>query len=320
MKLNIKKNILHALKLTAAAVIAILFAELLHLQFAVSAGIVAILSVSFTKRETIQTAYSRFTAFLFALGIAAICFYSIGFTTYGFFVYLLLFIVLCQFMHWNSAMAMDSVLISHFLTYKEMSVDALANELGLFVIGVGLGIISNLLLRKNSDYMDKLRQDADSLIQLALHRMSLRIVNPDMPDYNGSCFVKLRKSIDEASAMAHLNYMNQISKRDSRDIDYIAMRQKQVEILYDIFKDLKEIDTVPVTAEMLAAFFENTAKNYSMENTVKELLDELAVLNAKMKEMPLPADRKEFEDRARLFAIMCGMEEFLLIKKAYVNA
>ena len=37
-----------------------------------------------------------------------------------------------------------------------------------------------------------------------------------------------------------------------------------------------------------------------------------------MQERPLPAERHEFEDRARLFAIMRGMEEFLKIKKEYV--
>ena len=38
-----------------------------------------------------------------------------------------------------------------------------------------------------------------------------------------------------------------------------------------------------------------------------------------MKDMPLPADRCEFEDRARLFAVMRGLEEFLNIKKDYVQ-
>jgi uncharacterized membrane protein YgaE (UPF0421/DUF939 family) len=38
-----------------------------------------------------------------------------------------------------------------------------------------------------------------------------------------------------------------------------------------------------------------------------------------MKEMPLPPGRSEFEDRARLFAVMRRLEEFLKIKKDYVE-
>ena len=116
-----------------------------------SAGIVAILSIAFTKKETLQTARNRFLAFLVALVISAGCFNLIGFTVPAFFVYLALFILVCQFMGWNIAMAMDSVLISHFLTFGEMNGSTLLNEIALFLIGVGMGIIANLFLRRDLD-------------------------------------------------------------------------------------------------------------------------------------------------------------------------
>ncbi|MCR5754056.1 MAG: hypothetical protein K6G30_04470 [Acetatifactor sp.] len=318
VKFDKKKNITHAVKISLAAIIAILLAEALHLQFAVSAGIVAILSVAFTKRETIQTARNRFIAFALALIIAAVCFNLFGYSHFGFFVYLIMFIVICQFMGWNSAMAMDSVLISHFLTLKNMGIQALSNEIALFIIGVGIGIFSNLFLHKDTDYMAKMKQETDALIKQALHRMSLRIMNPQMVDYDGSCFETLRKTITEASAQAHANYMNQLSKDDVEDIEYIAMRDKQSDILYEMYKHLCKIETVPVTAELLSDFFERVSTQYSMENTVEGLLNDFRKLDRQMKEMPLPVQRKEFEDRARLFTIMRGMEEFLNLKKEYM--
>lgn len=126
------KKILFAVKVVLAAIVAILTAEAFKLQFSFSAGIVAILSVAFTKRETIKTAVNRFFAFIAALLIAAVCFNLIGFGMYGFFAYLVLFIILCQIMGWNSAMALDSVLISHFVTFGVMDIPALTNEIGLF--------------------------------------------------------------------------------------------------------------------------------------------------------------------------------------------
>lgn len=320
MKSKTEKNLIHALKIAAAAIIAASLAELLGLQYSVSAGIVAILSVAFTKKETLQTAGNRFLAFVCALLISAACFKILGFHYPAFFVYLVLFIILCQFMGWNSAMAMDSVLISHFLVFQEMSMKTLANEAGLFVIGVGTGIAANLFLRKNTDYMECMRNDTDDLIRLALHRMSLRIMDPEMPGYTGKCFQTLRDSIEEASAQAHANYMNQFSAKEDGDIAYIAMREKQAAALYEVYKHLRNIRTVPVTASLLSAFFEEVSLQYSMENTVEGLLEDFRVLDQKMKEMPLPAERKEFEDRARLFAVMRGLEEFLLIKKEYMEA
>ncbi len=314
-----KNNLMHAVKISVAAIIAILIAELFGLKFSVSAGIVAILSVAFTKRETIQTARNRFLAFIAALLIAAVCFHIIGFSNYGFFAYLVIFIVLCQFRGWNSAMAMDSVLISHFISFGEMSAEALLNEVALFLIGVGAGITANIFLHKDADYMELMEKETDELIRQSLHRMSIRIMQPDMPDYDGKCFVRLNCAIDEAGALAHSNYMNQLSKEDVGDIEYIAMRERQSDILYEIYKHLSRIETVPVTAGLLSEFFEQVSLQYSMENTVKGLLEDFRELDVRMKQMPLPTERKEFEDRARLFAIMRGMEEFLNIKREYVQ-
>ncbi len=304
-------KILHAAKIALAAIIAIVLADLFKLEYSVSAGIVAILSVAFTKRETIQTAINRFLAFVVALVIAGICFNTIGYNTYGFFVYLLLFILVCQFLGWNSAMAMDSVLISHFLSFKCMDLHALTNEMGLFLIGVGIGIIANIFLRENKDYMRRMERETDDLIKLALHRMSLRIMDPKLPDYDGRCFDTLRETLDEAAALARMNYMNRWSKKEMADIEYIAMREKQADILYEIYKHLSRIETVPVTAELLSRFFEDVSTRYPFDDSVDELLQEFGRLDLSMKEMPLPVERKEFEDRARLFAIMRGMEEFL---------
>ena len=317
--MKIGNNLFRAVKISVAAIAAILLAELVGLQFSVSAGIVAILSVAFTKRETLQTAWSRFVAFAVALVIAAVCFNLIGYDNIGFFVYLAVFIVICQFMGWHSAMAMDSVLISHFLSLKNMGLEALTNEIGLFVIGVGAGIAANIFLRKDVDSMQRMKQETDELMKRALHRMSLRIMDPHMEGYDGSCFEKLSRTIDDASALARLNYMNQLSKKDTDDIEYIAMREKQSDTLYEMFKHLSKIGTVPVTAGLLSEFFEKVSEQYSMDNTVEGLLKDFGELDAKMKDMPLPADRCEFEDRARLFAVMRGLEEFLITKKDYVQ-
>ncbi len=318
-KPNIKKNLLHAVKIILAAIVAIIIAELLHLQFAISAGIVAILSVAFTKRETIKTAVDRFLAFAVALLIAAICFYLIGFNSYGFFVYLILFIPICQFMGWNSAMAMDSVLISHFISLNNMEIPALTNEILLFVIGVGAGIIANLFMKRDLDYMRKVTHDTDELIKQALHRMSERIMDPNLPHYDGSCFITLENTIEEASALARLNYMNKLTATDKGDIEYIAMRERQSDTLREMYEHLSQIETVPVTAELLSSFFEKVAVDYSMDNTVEGLLSDFYELDGKMKEMPLPVKRKEFEDRARLFTVMRGLEKFLNIKKEYMQ-
>ncbi len=312
-------NIFIAIKITAAAVIAIILADILSLQFGVSAGIVAILSVAGTKKETLKTAGNRFLAFAVALVAAIICYEVIGFRVEAFMVYLLIFITVCQCMGWNNAMAMDSVLISHFLTLGNMSSESIFNEVMLFIIGVGMGIIVNLHLHKNTAYIEKMKDETDEQMKIVLERMSKRIMNPDYPEYDGLCFRKLHECINKAQETAQQNYMNQLVAEDRFDIDYIAMREEQVNILQEMYKRVKTLHTTPLTAESISGFLGHVAEKYHRDNTAKELLEEFYRLRNSMKNKPLPTEREEFEERAELFVLLQDMEEFLLIKRNFVR-
>ena len=313
------KSILsNTVKITVAAVLAILCAQALKLDFAVSAGIVAILSVQPTKKETLRTALARLLAFAVALVISITLLNFLGFTVPVFFLYLLLFILVCQWRKWISAMAMDSVLISHFLSFGKTGLPEINNEVLLFLLGVGFGILVNLLLHKKTDYIEELKNKTDEQIKLALHRMALRIQNPDLADYDGSCFSSLNKSLFTAKKQAEENYNNQFSKKDTFDTLYLEMREKQTKILYEMYKAARNLKAIPPTARLLSDFLEKVSNEYHKDNDVKALLDELVLIHDKMKAHPLPQTRSEFEDRANLFILMERLKEFLHIKHDFM--
>ena len=313
-----KSIITNTIKITLAAVLAILCAQALKLDFTVSAGIVAILSVQPTKKETLRTALARLLAFAVALVISITLFNFLGFTVPVFFLYLLLFILVCQWHKWISAMAMDSVLISHFLSFGKTGLLEIKNEVVLFLLGVGFGILVNLLLHKKTDYIEELKNKTDEQIKLALHRMALRIQNPDLADYDGSCFTSLNKSLFNAKKQAEENYNNQFSKKDTFDTLYLEMREKQTKILYEMYKAARNLQAIPSTAGLLSDFLEKVSNEYHKDNDVKALLDELALIHDKMKSLPLPQARNEFEDRANLFILMERLKEFLQIKHDFM--
>lgn len=317
--MKFRNILLNTTKISVAAILAIIVAQVLNLQFAVSAGIVAILSVQPTKKETLRTALARFLAFAVALIISSILFNLMGFTVPVFFGYLLLFILICQWRGWISAMAMDSVLISHFLTFRKTGSAELLNEILLFVIGVGFGILVNIFLHKKTDYIEELKAQTDDKIKMVLHRMSQRILNPSLPDYDGTCFVSLNESLFTAKKQAEENYNNQLSKKDTYDSKYLTMRENQTKVLQEMFKCIKEIKSVPHTAPLIADFLEKISVEYHKDNDVQTLLSELTDIRIKMKTVQLPESRPEFEDRANLFMLLERLEEFLSIKSDFMN-
>ena len=149
--------------------------------------------------------------------------------------------------------------------------------------------------------------------------MAERILNKDLLDYDGNCFQKMGNSVEEAKNFARANYLNQFGSKDTWDMDYIAMREKQIHVLYEMYKEVSNIHTKPVTAQMISDFLEKMAVVFHRDNTAEELLKEFYQLNDQMKSAPLPVEREEFEDRAKLFMLLSHIEEFLMLKKEFAD-
>ena len=314
-----KSILISSFKIVLAAIGAIMVAWLLHLEFAISAGIVAILTIQPTKRETIHTALGRLYAFVAAIGIAFVCFGALGVTLQAYFAYLIIFIWVCQIFKWYSAMAMNSVLISHFVTVGVMNMETVANEVFIFMIGVSAGILANMHLRKRTDYAEQLMQEMDAQIVKILSRMSERILDKDISDYNGACFQVLAQQIEHARKVAEENYNNQFNPDDTFDLEYIAMRDRQRMVLYEMYKNVRSLHTTPITAKRISDFLRDMSEVFEKGNNGKDLMQEFLQMDAWMKSKPLPVERKEFEDRARLFCLMREMEEFIRIKVEFAG-
>ena len=309
-----KNIIINSSKIIIAAILAIVLAQFLKLEFAIAAGIVAILTIQPTKKETVATALGRLYAFIVALVIAFLSFSIFGYNTTAFFVYLVFFIIICQIFKWYSAMAMNSVLISHFVTLGSMNMETVKNEVLIFVIGVGIGVIANLHLRKKVDYIEKLKKETDAQIVKILERMSKRILDKDLSDYNGECFQVLNRQLSQAQQVAELNYKNQFQKDDVFDQEYISMRDRQRHVLYEMYKDVRRLNSTPGTAQKISTFLSDMAKVFDKDNDAIALMEEFQEMSQYMKSQPLPVTREEFEDRARLFSLLCNLEDFLQSK------
>ena len=301
--------IVNSIKMIFSAVFSILVAQVLHLDFAISAGIVAILTIQPSKRETFSTAIARFYGFVIAIVISFICFKIFGITTLGFFVYLAIYVFICQKFRWYSAIAMNSVLISHFLSIGLMNFQTIVNESLIFLIGVLFGILVNLHLHKNTREMNRLKNLLTKQIQNIIKRMSQRIIDQNLQNYDGKCFIQLNKDFYLAKEIADVNYKNQLKKDDS-EIKYLENLGNQIGILYEMYKRVKNIKTQPSTAKIISDFLQKVSEEYPIKNN-ELLLKEFNSLWKEMKNRPLPQTRQEFEDRAELFTLLELIAEFL---------
>ncbi len=311
-------HILKAFKIALAAVLSILTANLLGLDYAITAGIITVLSIQNTKRETLQTARDRGLAFLCALILSYLCFRWLDFSVIAFILYLFLFSFLCLSAGWGQAIAMDSVLISHFLTEQRFDSAMVVNELLVFAVGTLYGILINLHLRKKEVEFDRLSKLVDDEIKGIIHRMAENIRQEDKTNYHSDCFVRLEDKIHLAKECALRNWNNTLWSQSAYELDYIRMRENQSRVLKNIYDSIVRITMLPAQTMQVAAFFEEIEAQYHRDNNVEELLRLLEKMLSDMKRETLPQSREEFEARALLFYTLMQLEEFLTLKNKFV--
>ncbi|WP_230399809.1 aromatic acid exporter family protein [Novisyntrophococcus fermenticellae] len=313
-----RDKIIKGVKIAFAAVLAIAAAAELGLEYSATSGIITVLSIQNTKKETLNSARNRTLAYLCALLLSAASFYFLGFTLFAFACYLLLFALLCLYMGWEEAIAMDSVLITHFLAEQSMSAAMLINETALFFIGTTVGILVNMHLRKKKSLFEKLADGVDEQIKGILSTMAYRLIEDKESNENSDRLEQLKETLRQAMECALNNYNNALWKKDTSEVDYIQMREKQSIILQDIYDNLNRISCLPRQANQVGILLKRIENDYHRDNTVTELLQELDILLLDLKNQELPNSREEFETRAILFYILKQIERLLMIKREYV--
>ena len=104
--------------------------------------------------------------------------------------------------------------------------------------------------------MEKQKSETDEQIRKILLVIAHRIQDKDASDYTTDCFRELEHLLREAKNAAEDNYNNKLRKGNKKDVEYIAMRQKQYNVLLDMYKTAKTLETKPHTAHLISDFFD----------------------------------------------------------------
>lgn len=310
----------HAAKISVGCILSILIAYELGLKNSSTAGVITVLSIQGTKLSTIRTAARRCAAFAGALVIARISYEIFGYNTVGFGCFLFFFVFLCIALGWDNVISICAVLVLHFLEVDNMEGPMLYNEIFIFIIGISMGIFMNLHLRKNVREMIFHVESMDEKIRIVLENMAEQLLQHQCED-NMEYFLQMDEQITRAESVVWLSHQNTLYVRKkavispARELEYIQMRKKQCEVLYEMNKRISQLKMKPPQAKEISAFLKKVAMEYDRNDDMRMLLAELKHVFSKMKLTPLPKERKEFESRAVLYVFLLNIQEFLEIKK-----
>ena len=139
------KKYIKVLKIAVGATLAIIIASYFSLLYAVSAGIITLLTLQDTKKETFLVATKRIIAFVISYILVFITFKILGFNPMAFGLFLLVFTGICIRFKFQESIPMNAVLATHYLLEKNVSIEMFKNEALILLIGTGIGIIGSII-------------------------------------------------------------------------------------------------------------------------------------------------------------------------------
>lgn len=305
---------LRTIKTVVTATLGIIIATTLGLKFPSTAGVIAILSVTNTKTSSFKVGLGRIIALFIAIIIAFICYSILGYTPIAFGLFLLIYIPIAARFNMSEAIPVNSVLITHFLNERNMSLSLIINAVSLLLIGVGLALIANLYMPNVQGSIDTNKEKVDLEIKELLLKMSAVLSKKTNKINCERSLENIEQSIDQGESYAKRHFDNHLLRKDDYEVSYFQMRRMQLNVLQDMVELVGKIEIDHETVEAINVLIKEIYDTYGEKNDGKELNDKVSEVIKYYETKELPKTRIEFENRARLFQFLTEIQTFIHIK------
>ena len=300
-------------KLILATCLACFLAYFLDLSSAVSAGIIALLSLSDTRRSTLKLARNRLFSMLLALAIGVLAFQLTGFHIWSFGLYLALYVPLAYKMGWEIGITPSSVLVSHLLVQESTSPALLLNEVLLFLIGTSFALLVNLYMPSREKAIQNYHLQVEEKLKDILLRFKYYLSRGDGRN-RAQLVDELDELLDEALKLVYLDHSDHLFHQTDYHIHYFEMRQRQSRILRNMAQQINTCHLAASESLILAQLFSKIAVQLSQTNPAHDLLDDIEHYLEVFRHRSLPKTREEFETRATLLQLLREAETFIQVK------
>ena len=301
---------LKILKIAVGSLLAMAAAQALGLRYSSSAGVITLLSIQDTKRETLRVTAGRLLAFLAAMVLGPVSFALAGYRPLAMGIFLLMFTPLCMKWGIQEGISVNTVLMTHILAEGSMGMADIANEALLLFVGTGMGVLLNLYIPGSGAAIRSAQREIEEKFICLLSQMASELGEPGE---NGA----RTDGHGQGERRAYEGMENSLLADTRYYLGYMGLRKNQFAILCRMRDCFSRMESKPDQASVVASLLESVSGSFHERNNALGLLDELEQVKLQMKAQPLPVHRQEFESRALLYLSLLELEQFLVLKKEF---
>ena len=323
-KIDVRLNIQLALGIT----IAVLLAYFLNLKYYITAGVITILTVKNTRAETLKTSLNRLIGFGLMIVFADAIYIALGYKIVSFGIFVLAFGLVSSFLDITDGLSSNVVLASHFYDSASIGPDILVNETLLFIIGVGIGIIVNLIMPTSKKNFAKAQKHIDADFKEILISIRDWLAGEYCKSYESNSMAAFSEAMKVKLANLDMQlsiYQNSLIEAsnnfhydDDQIRDYYYLRLAQLHAIQRVSIYFSQIKTSFAQSEKLAAFMDEIIGHLADIDHVDTIMHKGEEIIDHFKNDELPKTREEFEKRAILFIVLESLIMIMEAKEEYV--
>lgn len=318
---RMRKLLLLSVKIAVGSSAAIYIAQWLQLDYATSAGTIALLTLMTTKWESVRLSLYRIVTYIITLAVAWLMFLYVEqlWLAYGIFIFIIVFV--SDILGWKATISVNSVIGTHLLVGRDFSMHAVYNEFILIVIGITMALILNLFNdnRNHKKVIVANMRFTESQLQIIMGELAAYLSNREMQRNVWEDICSLEIQLESFIKEAYEYEENTFQTHTGYYAAYFEMRQNQCNILHNLHYEMKKIRAMPKQAGVIADYMLYLTEYVVELNAPSPQIEKLNTIFADMKQEALPVTRDEFESRALLYHILMDIEEFLVFKQRFVN-
>lgn len=306
------------IKTAIGAALSVYLAQLLKISFGVTAGIVTIITIQSSKRESLKIALERLIASVLGLFLAVILFKLVGFNPVAFGIFLFIFMQTCIYFNLFQGFLATVVLATHMLVSKDVSFTTVLNEVYILILGSVVALALNMYMPNERKKIIKKRNFIDKEMARLLNYFADIILTGTVSINEKIIFKKLKSDIAEYRELALREFNNTLLDECKFELELVNLRRIRYKILNRMRRSFYSFFCISSDhAKMVAKFTRRVAESVDNEEIFEEVLKDYANLKKEFSNMPLPETREEFESRAMFLQFLNELENFLEVQKEF---
>ncbi|WP_248925112.1 aromatic acid exporter family protein [Paenibacillus hamazuiensis] len=290
--------------------ISIMIAQFLQLEYYSAAGILTLLCIQKSRKQSAHAAVSRFIACMAGMFFSTLLFQLIGYHPYSFLVLLLFFIPLCVRFRVHEGIASSSVIVMHVYMHGKVEAAFFLNEFLVVLVGLGVALIVNWYMPSIDKELNRCKDEVDKLIETILQEIALYLKEGNTL-WDGKELLQLGDALQKARRLAQLDVENNPRRKENSYEYYFEKKRRQYEILERMLPSISRITVQMEQGIRIGDFIQQLSDNLNNPGEAARFRETLRHIREYHKQLPLPETRREFENRASLYSVANELELFI---------